>query len=244
MTGELALEVEERKEAGTVVVSPVGRLDGIGASHLLARVTAILGREGPRIVLDCARMTYISSAGLRVLVICAKDCRQEGGDLAIAALRPECRAVVSTTGLLSVLSHHETSEPGSRRRRSGSARRRSACRSRLSWSPARCTRMRAIPTNPGWCCRRKRCGYSPMQGLDAAPGKDAATAGIRAPGPHPQIGSTSVAWRPRGSSSAQTLTRCPGCSASRPDRDSTLAWTYTSRPPPSGVTKPKPLPVS
>ena len=57
MTGELALEVEERKEAGTVVVSPVGRLDGIGASHLLARVTAILGREGPRIVLDCARMS-------------------------------------------------------------------------------------------------------------------------------------------------------------------------------------------
>ena len=54
-------------------------------------------------------MTYISSAGLRVLVICARDCRREGGDLAIASLQPQCRAIVATSGLLSVLSYYETS---------------------------------------------------------------------------------------------------------------------------------------
>ena len=80
MRGDLALDIEERKEEGAVVVCAVGRLDGVGAPRLLARVTAILGREEPRIVLDCAQITYISSAGLRALVICAKDCRQEGGE--------------------------------------------------------------------------------------------------------------------------------------------------------------------
>ena len=104
------MEVEERKEAGTVVVSPVGRLDGIGASHLLARVTAILGREGPRIVLDCGRMSYVNSTGMRAMLLCARLSQKEGGKLAIADLQPNCRSVVDMSGFLSVIEYHETSE--------------------------------------------------------------------------------------------------------------------------------------
>lgn len=61
-------------------------------------------------VLDCARIAYIGIAGVGVLLTGAKSCMQEGGGLAIAALRPDCRAVMEASGLLSILGCHETVE--------------------------------------------------------------------------------------------------------------------------------------
>ena len=61
-------------------------------------------------VLDGRGIAYISSAGLRALLIGAKICVREGGGLAIATLRPDCRAVMEASGLLSILGCHETVE--------------------------------------------------------------------------------------------------------------------------------------
>ena len=104
------MEIEERTAGPAVFVFPIGRLDGVSAPLLEDRVCAIARRGESRVVLDCSRMTYISSAGLRALIICSRECRFGGGQLLIAALRPECRSVLEVCGLLSFLSHHETSE--------------------------------------------------------------------------------------------------------------------------------------
>ena len=109
MTGG-ALTVTARKEGAAVVVSPSGRLDGAGAPVLEAELSAIARRAGGRVVLDGRCIVYISSVGLRALLIGAKICVQEGGGLAIAALRPDCRAVMEASGLLTVLGCHETVE--------------------------------------------------------------------------------------------------------------------------------------
>lgn len=55
-------------------------------------------------------MSYVSSAGLRVLLICARKCQQEGGKLAVARLQPECRSVLEMSGFLAIIECHETSE--------------------------------------------------------------------------------------------------------------------------------------
>ena len=104
------MKIEIRKEGAAVVVSPSGRLDGSGAPVLEAELSAIARRGGGRAVLDCDGIVYISSAGLRALLIGAKTCMQAGGELAIAALRPDCRAVLEASGLLSILGYHETVE--------------------------------------------------------------------------------------------------------------------------------------
>ena len=104
------MTVTARKEGAAVVVSPSGRLDGAGAPVLEAELSAIARRGGGRVVLDGRGIVYISSAGLRALLIGAKICVQEGGGLAIAALRPDCRVVLEVSGLLSILGCHETVE--------------------------------------------------------------------------------------------------------------------------------------
>ena len=103
------MKIETHREGQTVLVSPSGRLDGAGAPALEAELCDA-ARLGGRVVLDGRSLDYISSAGLRALLIGAKTCVQEGGDLAVAAFKPQCRAVVEASGLLSVLDYHETRE--------------------------------------------------------------------------------------------------------------------------------------
>ena len=109
------MEIEERTEGTAVVVSLNGRLDGVSGPDLEARIASIVERGDVRVVLECGQgwswsMGYVSSAGLRVLLIGARNCQQGGGKLAIAALKPECRSVLEMSGFLSIIGCHETSE--------------------------------------------------------------------------------------------------------------------------------------
>ena len=114
------MKIETHRRGVVVVLSPFGRLDGAGAPVLEAKLKAVASC-GNRTVLDCRGIAYISSAGLRAILIGAKACLQEGRELAIAALRPGCRTVMDTTGLLSVLNYHPSVEAAL----DGSARTRS-----------------------------------------------------------------------------------------------------------------------
>ena len=108
--GETAMEIAERTEGAAVVVSLNGRLDGVTGPDLEASIAAIVERGDVRVVLDCEGMEYVSSAGLRVLLIGARKCQQGGGKLALASLKPECRSVLEMSGFLSIIDCHESSE--------------------------------------------------------------------------------------------------------------------------------------
>ena len=104
------MEIEERTEGTTIVVSLNGRLDGVTAPDLEAKIAGIVDRGDVRVVLDCADMKYVSSAGLRALLVSARNCQQEGGKMAMAALKPECKSVMEMSGFLSIIDCHDTSE--------------------------------------------------------------------------------------------------------------------------------------
>jgi len=104
------MEIEERTEGTTVVVSLNGRLDGVTAPDLEVKIAGIVDRGDVRVVLDCTDMIYVSSTGLRALLVSARNCQQEGGKMAIAALKPECKSVMEMSGFLSIIDCHETSE--------------------------------------------------------------------------------------------------------------------------------------
>ena len=104
------MDIVERTEGAAVVVSLNGRLDGVTAPDLEATITAIVERGDVRVALDCAEMGYVSSAGLRALLVSARKCQQGGGKLTVAALQPDCRSVMEMSGFLAIIECHETSE--------------------------------------------------------------------------------------------------------------------------------------
>ena len=81
------MRISSRTEDGVVVVSVEGRLHREWATKFMVRAEAIIGDQwGGRILLDCTQMTYISTAGLRDVLLIAKKIAKHEGRFAICTL--------------------------------------------------------------------------------------------------------------------------------------------------------------
>jgi len=95
-----------RQFADIVVATPVGRVDHAGAGQLEQSLAPILaesstGKRG--VILDFAGVDYISSVGLRVLMIAAKQMRGRGARIVVAALQPVVTEIFAISRFDSVL---------------------------------------------------------------------------------------------------------------------------------------------
>ena len=83
------MDVSTRTFDNVVVVAPQGRADLAGSSALEAALSPLWGQAGVGgIVLDFSAVPYISSVGLRVLMIAAKEMRNRRLRIAVAGLQP------------------------------------------------------------------------------------------------------------------------------------------------------------
>jgi anti-sigma B factor antagonist/stage II sporulation protein AA (anti-sigma F factor antagonist) len=90
----------------TVVLSPVGRIDHSSSEDFKAALAPHMARcaEGQdRVVLDFTAVEYISSVGLRVLMLASKQAKAQRGSLGIAALQPAVREIFDISRFTMVL---------------------------------------------------------------------------------------------------------------------------------------------
>jgi anti-anti-sigma factor len=92
-----------------VVVGVRGRVDASNAATLEQRLLALIDAGERRLVLDAAQLDYMSSAGLRVLLVAAKRLAANGR-LAIAALSDPIREVFDIAGFSSILTVYRTAD--------------------------------------------------------------------------------------------------------------------------------------
>lgn len=96
----MPLEIRETKlESGFVVLEPVGRLESKTSPDLDRKVVALLGAGERRFVVDLASTDYVSSAGLRVLLMLAKKVSGGAGRLVLCGLNPQVKEVFEIAGL-------------------------------------------------------------------------------------------------------------------------------------------------
>ena len=79
------MEIGERRDGDILVLSPAGRIDNDTSSDFQTRLLAALV-PGAAVVVDFSRVEYISSAGLRALMMGSKQAKATKGRLAVAAL--------------------------------------------------------------------------------------------------------------------------------------------------------------
>ena len=79
---------------GALVITPRdARIDLSNAEAFTAALLAALPKAGEALVVDLSGVEYISSAGLRSLMITLKAAKAQGAGLAVAALRPLTREI-------------------------------------------------------------------------------------------------------------------------------------------------------
>jgi anti-anti-sigma factor len=96
VTGYPIMDLSHRTLGNVVIVSPAGRIDQTSsAAFQSALVPHLAGctRNGMPVVLDFAGVEYISSVGLRVLMLASRQVKAQDGRIAVAALKPLVKEV-------------------------------------------------------------------------------------------------------------------------------------------------------
>jgi anti-sigma B factor antagonist len=84
------MECRAQNIVDVLLVQVEGRIDHTTAKAFEEGLLPLLdgSPEGQKAVLDLSGVAYMSSAGLRVLTLAAKQCRKQHGNIVIAALQP------------------------------------------------------------------------------------------------------------------------------------------------------------
>ena len=91
------VETSTRQFADVIVAAPVGRVDHHSVGELETALTPLVKNASDSkgvLVLDLAGIDYISSVGLRVLMVAAKALRARKASIAIASLKPIVAEIV------------------------------------------------------------------------------------------------------------------------------------------------------
>jgi len=86
-----------------VVFAPIGRIDGTNANVVEAELKSLLEASGPNLILDLSGINYLSSAGLRVVLVAAKSTRASGGKMVLAGPRPAISEIFKMSGFDRIL---------------------------------------------------------------------------------------------------------------------------------------------
>ena len=110
MANQSPLTVPSTERDDAVVLCPAGRIDGTNVTILQGAVREHLEAGQTRMVFDMIDLNYISSAGLRVLLMAARDLQAQAGKAVFCNLSEQIRQVFEITGFDKILSVHGNRE--------------------------------------------------------------------------------------------------------------------------------------
>lgn len=96
------MKIESEKKEGSLVLKLSGRLEATTAPELQRKVDNEL--EGiEKLMIDMEQLEYVSSAGLRVLLVASRKMKAKHGDLTICHVREGIMEVFEITGFNEIL---------------------------------------------------------------------------------------------------------------------------------------------
>lgn len=87
---------------GMIVATLEGELDTAAAIEVEKELKPLFESEGRDIVIECEKLEYIASSGLRILLGILKSAKAYGGKVTLRHLNDDIRNVFQLTGLISL----------------------------------------------------------------------------------------------------------------------------------------------
>ncbi len=94
------MQISHQTIGDVMIVKIDGMLDATTmptADHYLRQ---LLAAQAVRLILDVSDLSYIASAGIRVLQMSIRESRRQSGDLRLVGLRPSVERTLQLVGLL------------------------------------------------------------------------------------------------------------------------------------------------
>jgi len=90
------------KQDSTITASVSGRLDTPAAVKAQQEIAPLLENADKEITLDCTKLDYISSSGLRLFLTIRKEAAAKGGKVIIENINDEIKKVFMMTGFFNL----------------------------------------------------------------------------------------------------------------------------------------------
>jgi anti-sigma B factor antagonist len=104
------MEITETRNNEILIIGIIGRLDTTNYGTLEDKLMSYLISEPVKIVMDCSRMDYISSSGLRVFLLALKKATLLKGRFILADLQETIREIFEIAGFTSIFEIYKTRE--------------------------------------------------------------------------------------------------------------------------------------
>ncbi|MGR9071545.1 MAG: STAS domain-containing protein [Gammaproteobacteria bacterium] len=96
------MDLQTRIENNTIVVTISGRLDAVTAPEYEKRIREMIESGNSFYVVDFDQLDYISSAGLRALLLMAKLLKEINGKVCLANVKGNVLSVFEMSGFTSI----------------------------------------------------------------------------------------------------------------------------------------------
>ena len=97
------MELNGERHGDVMVLKPEGRIDGSNSTDFEAAVMEHIDGGNDAILLDFAGVSYISSAGLRAVLVLAKKLNQAKGRFALCSMHPSVQSVFEVSGFAQII---------------------------------------------------------------------------------------------------------------------------------------------
>src|ERR1700760_3928871 len=98
------MDIEKERVGDAYVVTAHGRLDGIYSSAFANQVGELLTGEHPKVLIDFTDIDYVTSAGLRALLVLVKKAKEAGSAFALCGVNEQVREVLDISGFAPLFS--------------------------------------------------------------------------------------------------------------------------------------------
>jgi anti-sigma B factor antagonist len=102
-----AMPVERYFENDVCVISLTGRMDSQMVDEYRDVLYEVIQPDGP-VLVDMRSVTYLSSAGIRLLLMMYRKVAESGGSMVLVGISPKLQDVLSLTGFLQHFEVRET----------------------------------------------------------------------------------------------------------------------------------------
>lgn len=103
------MNITQNEKDGIMELSISGRLDAVSAVEADKDFSSIIAEGHNNLLIDLNKLDYISSAGLRVLLVVAKRIQQNSGKVVLCALTTNVKEVFEISGFSSIFNIFATS---------------------------------------------------------------------------------------------------------------------------------------
>lgn len=107
----MEVDIEAYETAGVTVIRLQGDIDGHTATHIESQIQPIVAGK-QRVLLDMQGVQYLSSAGLRLLLILYRQISGRGGQVVLTNLSDMIADTMNNTGFMDFFAFYDTLEAG------------------------------------------------------------------------------------------------------------------------------------